>query len=119
MPVDIVEVAIVDGGSGLVTGTWSPVIVTLPPNESTELAPGNEGRKGLRWMNIGANPFTAVPGIGDAVVGLGFNYDPGKGNAASLAGAQGGGDDFGQTIGVNAFQAISLLGTSVCVWELT
>lgn len=94
-------------------GTITQTLVTLPAATSTQLIAANSTRKGLRWMNVGANPMTAVPGSSAAVAGSGMNYN---GNAG--VGTQGGGDTFeGSSIPTSAFQAISTIGTTVVVWE--
>lgn len=92
--------------------TWTQTAIALPAGTSTQIVAANPLRKGLRWMNVGTNPMTAVPGAGPAVAGLGMNY-----NGAAGAGQQGGADTFpGDTSG-QAFQAISTAGTTVVVWE--
>lgn len=93
--------------------TITPTTVVLAAGVSAQLAATNASRKLLRWMNIGTNPMTVVPGSGSAAVGAGMNYDPGLSTSN-----QGGGTSFdGGSTPTNAFQAISTNGTTVIVWE--
>jgi hypothetical protein len=95
------------------TSTTTATIVTLSAATSAQLIAANATRKGLRWMNIGLNPATIVPGASAAVVGNGMAY-----SGAASAGQQGGSEAFeGTAVPGDAFQAISTLGTTIIVWE--
>jgi hypothetical protein len=86
--------------------SWKQTIVTLAAATSTLLVAANPNRTGLRWMNVGANPFTVAPGLAAAVANVGDNY---------AAGAK---EDFlPREDSQDAFTAISTAGTSVAVWE--
>ena len=95
------------------TIVWTQTIVALAANVSGPIIAANANRKALRWMNVGVNPVTIVPGAVAATVNNGFNYN---GNGGS--GLQGASDSFsGNEINTTAYQAISLLGTTIVVWE--
>lgn len=95
------------------TTTTTATVVTLTAATSAQLIAANATRKGLRWMNIGTNPVTIVPGASAAVVGNGMNY-----NGSGGTGQQGGSEAFeGTAVPGDAFQAISTNGTTIIVWE--
>lgn len=93
--------------------TWTQTKVTLTAATSTTLIASNTARRALRWMNTGSNPVTVAPGAVTVTAGDGMNYNPGTG-----IGQQGGADSFGvNEVSMDAFSAISTLGTTVIVWE--
>lgn len=93
--------------------TWTQSSVTLAAATSATLIASNVNRKALRWMVVGTNPMTVVPGAGPAVANAGINY---SGNAGT--GMQGGSEEFsGSAVSTQQFTAISTLGTTVIVWE--
>lgn len=97
--------------------TWTQTIVVLAAATAGNLIASNQFRKALRWMNIGTNPMTVVPGTAAAsaaVVGAGMQY-----NGNGGAGNGGGSDTFYGETSIQPFNAISTLGTTVCVWEGT
>lgn len=94
------------------TLVWTQSVVVLAAATSAALIAANPARVALRWMNVGANPFTVVPGAGPAVAGAGMSY-----NGASGVGLQGGSDTFDADVSQQAFAAISTAGTTVVVWE--
>lgn len=91
---------------------WVQVVVTLTAATSAQLIVGNTARRGLRWMNVGLNPCTIVPGTVTVIAGTGMNY-----NGATGTGFQGGSDSFFGEVSTQPFSAISTLGTTVVIWE--
>lgn len=101
------------GTSGPAAVNITQTIVTLPANTSTPLIGSNSSRKSIRWMVTGTNPMTVAPGAAAVGVNVGMNYE---GNSGS--GHQGGSESYDAgAVPTNAFQAISLAGTTVTVWE--
>lgn len=92
--------------------TWNQTAVVLSANTAAPLVAANGARRGLRWMNVGSNPMTVVPGTGTPTAGSGMNYSP-----PSQSGYQGGSDSFDDAVSGQAFTAISTSGTTVIVWE--
>jgi hypothetical protein len=92
--------------------TWTQTSVTLPAGSNEVLIGANSNRRALRWMNVGTNPMTVVPGAGPAIAGAGMNY-----TGAVEGGYQGGSDSFVGDVSAQAFAAISTAGTTVVVWE--
>lgn len=116
-PLPVTAVGSGTGGSTVVApyaGTITQTVVTLGAGSSVQIVAANANRKGLRWMNTGANPVTIVPGAGPAVANAGMNY-----NGQSGSGFQGGSECFeGTGVPTGAFQGISTVGTTVLVWEM-
>ena len=93
--------------------TYTQTVVALAANSPGQLIGSNPSRKSLRWMDVGTNPMTVVPGAGTPVVGSGMNYNGGNGS-----GQQGSSEQFDAgAVPTNAFQAISAAGTTAIVWE--
>lgn len=99
----------------LAPGALVQTTVSLAAGVSVLLIGVNANRRGLRWMVTGANPITVAPGAAAAVVGAGFNYNASTGDA----GSQGGSEIFDAPAPTGAFHAISALGSTMIVWELT
>jgi hypothetical protein len=110
LPVSLSNPVPVSFGPGQLT--WTQTVVVLGAAASATLVAANPNRKGLRWMNVGANPMTVVPDAGPAVAGTGMSY-----NGAAGTGQQGGADTFPGDTSAQQFTAISTLGTTVVVWE--
>jgi hypothetical protein len=95
------------------TVTWTQTIVSLTGATTVSLIAANPIRKAIRWMNIGLNPMTVVPGTVTVVtVNLGMNY-----NGSFGTGQQGGSDSFSGELSRQAFSAFSTVGTSAVIWE--
>jgi len=80
---------------------------------SSQLIASNSSRKTLRWMVVGANDVTIVPGASSAVFGTGFIYQ------AQAANKQGSSETFASVVPTNAFQVVCNTGLSstIIVWE--
>ena len=91
---------------------WTQSIVSLTGATTVSLVAANTSRKALRWMNIGTNPMTVVPGAVTVTVNFGMNYDGSAG-----VGRQGGSDSFAGDLSRQAFSAFSTAGTSASIWE--
>ena len=94
------------------TIAWTQTVVALAAATSATLIAANANRKALRWMVSGANPMTVAPGLVAVVASVGMNY-----NSAPVNGAQGGSDSFAGELSLQAFSAVSALGTTVIIWE--
>ena len=95
------------------TLNWTQTIVPFAPNSNNNgFLPVNLYRKALRWMNVGPNPLTIVPGMTSVTSGQGWNYD-----GASVVGGSGGFDSFAGQISTQAFSGISGFGTQLVIWE--